>query len=250
MEIIAIYIKKGGSGKTTTTHSLAGSLVELGKKVLVIDLDPQGSLSFLMTDNEASNDINSVFRNMVSLDKCITKGNKFDFIQSNIRLSKTERELEGVWDRESILKTAFENSNIENNYDYCLIDCPPDFGTLTLNALTVSNSLIIPCQCEPMAVDGLNQFLQALVISKEVINPDLEIRGIIPTMLSARTKVSKESYEVLLDRFEEYYIFPPVRESAKLKELGLDKKTILEISKRSNGAIDYLTIAKELINGR
>lgn len=249
METITIYIKKGGSGKTTTTHSLASALTELGKKVLVIDIDPQGSLSFLMSAEENMKDINDVMIGISTIDESIIKGRQFDYIQSSINLTKTERDLASIWDRESILKVAIENSNIKNEYDYCLIDCPPDFGTLTLNALTASDSLLIPCQCEPMAIDGLNQFLQILEMSKENFNPSLEIKGIIPTMLSNKIQVSKEAFEILNDRFEEYKIFSPVRENAKLKELGVEKKTIFEISKRSFGARDYLKIAKELING-
>ncbi|MBN1469401.1 MAG: ParA family protein [Fusobacteriaceae bacterium] len=249
METITIYIKKGGSGKTTTTHSLASALTELGKKVLVIDIDPQGSLGFLMSEEENLKDINDVMMNIATIDDSIIKARQFDYIQSSINLTKTERDLASIWDRESILKVALENSNIKNEYDYCLIDCPPDFGTLTLNALTASDSLLIPCQCEPMAIDGLNQFLQILEMSKDSFNPKLEIKGIIPTMLSNKIQVSKEAYEVLNNRFEEYGVFSPVRENAKLKELGVEKKTIFEISKRSFGARDYLKIAKELING-
>lgn len=249
MEIISIYIKKGGSGKTTTTHSLAAALTELGKKVLVIDLDPQGSLSFLMTENEVERDINHVLNGLSSLKDCIMEGENFDFISATLELTKTERDLASIWDRESILKSALESSDIKNDYDYCLIDCPPDFGTLTLNALTASDSLLIPCQCEPLAIDGLNQFLQVLEMSKETFNPNLEIKGIIPTMLKTRAEVSKESYNFLKDRYEELGVFSPIRENTKLKELGVDKKTIFEISKRSLGARDYMIVAKELING-
>lgn len=135
MEIISIYIKKGGSGKTTSTHSLAAALTELGKKVLVIDLDPQGSLSFLMTEEEILGDINHVLNGIAPIKDCIMEGSNFDFIPASLNLTKTERDLASIWDRESILKLAIENSDIKNHYDYCLIDCPPDFGTLTLNAL-------------------------------------------------------------------------------------------------------------------
>ena len=125
METITIYIKKGGSGKTTTTHSLASALTELGKKVLVIDIDPQGSLGFLMSEEENLKDINNVMMNIATIDDSIIKGRQFDYIQSSINLTKTERDLASIWDRESILKVALENSNIKNEYDYCLIDCPP-----------------------------------------------------------------------------------------------------------------------------
>ena len=247
MEIVSIFNLKGGVGKTTTTHSLASALRELGKKVLVIDIDPQSSLTFLITQEEPSRTTRDVLKSSRKLRECITEGEIFDYIGSTLELVLAEQELSHTWNRENALKEAFIESNIENDYDYCLIDCPPSMGVFSLNALTASHSLIIPCQCELLALQGMDILFQAIKVPMMKLNKNLKIRGIIPTLLSGRTKLSKEVYEMLMETYNSYNIFSPVRINSKLADIGIEKKSIFQIDKRSNGAKDYMTIAKEFI---
>ncbi len=249
MEIISIYNLKGGVGKTTSTHSIAAGLSEFGKKVLVIDIDPQSSLTFMVTDCKLDATTKDILLDTKTIEQCINVGDKFDYIGSTLELTLSELELNSTWNKENILKQAMEISSIRDKYDYCLIDCPPSMGIFTLNALTVSDSIVIPCQCELLSLEGLNILFQALKVPMKRLNQNLKIRGILPTLLNTRAGISKDAYDMLLENYNDYKIFTPIRTNAKLGELGIDKRSIFEIDKKSNGAKDYLEVAKELING-
>lgn len=249
MEIISMYNLKGGVGKTTSTHSLASALSELGKKVLVMDIDPQSSLTFMLTDERLDATTKDLLKESKTVEECIKVGDKFDFIGSTLELTLAEIELNQIYSKESILKLQIDNSSIKDKYDYFLIDCPPSLGIFTLNALTASDSLIIPCQCELLSLEGLNVLFEALKVPKKRLNPKLEIKGILPTLLNNRAGISKDAYEMLIENYSDYKIYTPIRTNSKLGELGIDKKSIYEIDKKSNGAKDYMEVAKEIING-
>ena len=251
MEIISIYNLKGGVGKTTTTHSLASALGEMGKRVLLIDIDPQSSLSFLIGNGNLNGTTKDILTGKKTLVECINKGEYFDYIGSTLELTLAELELNSTWNRENTLRQAFEDSEsyLINIYDYCLIDCPPSMGVFTLNALTASHSVLIPCQCELLSLEGLNVLFQALKVPMQKLNKNLRIRGIIPTLLNNRTKISKEVYEMIMEIYNSYKIFSPIRTNSKLGDLGIENKSIFQIDKKSNGAKDYMQLAKEFIDG-
>ena len=244
-----MYNLKGGVGKTTSTHSIASAFSELNKKVLVIDMDPQSSLTFLLTDAEIEDTTKDVLLDDKTLDECILVGEKFDYIGSTLELTFAELELNADYSKEYSLKRAIEVSSIEDNYDYVLIDCPPSMGVFTLNALTASDSIIIPCQCELLSLKGLSILFEALKIPTKKLNKNLKVKGILPTLLDNRKSVSKGIHEMIIENYGDYKIFSPIRINSKLSDLGIEKKSIFEIDRKSNGAKDYMEVAKELING-
>ena len=245
MRVISFLNFKGGVGKTTSTHSIGAGLSKLGKKVLLIDLDPQGTLTFFAKEETVTATSRELLFNELPLEECITKCDEFDLIASNIKLAISELELNAHYGKEFRLKTAISKTNV--NYDYILIDCPPSLSVFTLNALTASSDLIIPCECELASLEGLDLLLATLKTPISTLNPDLKISGILPTKLDARKKISKEAYEVIKEEHEN--VFSPVRVNSKLSELGLNKVSIFKHDPSSNGAKDYLKVAKEIING-
>lgn len=247
MRIISFLNFKGGVGKTTSTHSIAAALGELKKKVLVMDLDPQGSLTFFSNDKQLAGTTKDVLFHEKSIDECIMKGKAFDYIGSTLKLSMSEMVLNSSYNKEHKLRLALENSKVNDKYDFVLIDCPPSLSIFSLNALTASNEIIIPCECEVASIEGLEMLMEALQEPIKGLNPRLKIRGILPTKLDARKNLSKDSYEALKVNYDN--ILSPIRVNSKLGELGLEKKTIFEIDKNSNGAKDYLKVAKEIVNG-
>lgn len=246
MKIISFLNFKGGVGKTTSTHSIGAALSQLGKKVLLIDLDPQGTLTFFSTEEAVKATSRELLFNELPIEECITKCGEFDLIASNIRLAISELELNAHYGKEFRLKNAISKAKLD--YNYILIDCPPSLSVFTLNALTVSTDLIIPCECELASLEGLNLLLATLKTPINTLNPDLEILGILPTKLDGRKKISKEAYEIIKE--EQDRVFTAIRINSKLSELGLEKHSIFKHDPSSNGAKDYLKVAKEIINGR
>lgn len=245
-KIISLLNFKGGVGKTTSTHSLGAALSNFDKKVLLIDLDPQGTLTFFSTDKEINKSSLDLLFDRFPASECILNLNEFDLIPSNIRLATSELELNGHYGKEFRLKNALEK--LEKKYDYILIDCPPSLSVFTLNALTASTDLIIPCECELASLEGVELLLATLKSPITQLNPKLNILGILPTKLDYRKKISKEVYEAL--QIEHKNILPAIRINSKLSELGIEKQSIFKYDKNSNGAKDYLVVAKEILNGK
>ena len=245
MRIISFLNFKGGVGKTTSTHSIGAGLSKLGKKVLLIDLDPQGTLTFFSVEGTVASTSRELLFNELPLEECITKCGEFDLIASNIKLAISELELNAHYGKEFRLKNAI--SKAQTDYDYILLDCPPSLSVFTLNALTASSDLIIPCECELASLEGLDLLLATLKTPINTLNPDLNILGILPTKLDARKKISKEAYEVIKEEHER--VLTPIRVNSKLSELGLGKVSIFKHDPSSNGAKDYIKVAKEIING-
>lgn len=246
---IAVFNLKGGVAKTTTVNSLAAGLVELKNKVLVIDMDPQSSLTYLLTEKgtRLKGTTEDILFQKKSVDECIMQASMYDYIGSTLRLTMVEMELNGKYNKEFILKKALVKSGIEKNYDYIIFDCPPGLGIFSLNALAASDEIIIPCQCELLAMEGVEVLFDALESPMADLNPELIIRGILPTMLDMRKNISKDVYELLNETYDN--VLPPIRTNSKLSELGINKKTIFEVDKNSNGAKDYLKLA-EVIDGK
>ena len=192
--IIAIANQKGGVGKTTTSINLAASIAEMGKRVLAIDLDPQGNMtSGLGVDkNEVENTVYELMLDECSINESIqdTVVKGLRLIPSNVNLAGAEIELLGINDKEYILKTAVDY--IRDDYDFIVIDCPPSLNMLTVNAMTTADTVLVPIQCEYYALEGLSQLIHTINLVQERLNPNLQMEGVVFTMYDVRTVNHKE----------------------------------------------------------
>lgn len=249
MRIIAILNHKGGSGKTTTSVNLAATLAEVGKKVLLIDLDPQASSSLWYGFKDKGKGLFDVLTDDLSLDKAIenTLIEGLSIVPSSTILCGVEKSLANEMAAETILKNKFEE--IENkSWDFILLDCPPTLGILSLNALTIANEVLIPVEAHVMALHGLVQLLKTINLVKQRLNPNLEISGILPCRVDHRTKHSQEVLTQLKTRFEGKIFQSVIRENVRLAEAPLHLKPITLYDSNCNGAHDYRALAKELID--
>lgn len=247
MKIISFLNFKGGVGKTTSAHSIAAGLKMKGKKVLVIDMDPQGTLTFFSKgERELNGDTREILFHEKTIGEAITNGEEFDFIGSNIKLATSELLLNNGYNKEQKLKKAIDKMAKEYVYDFILIDCPPSLSIFTLNALAASTDLIIPCECELASLEGLELLLDTIRKPIEELNDGLNILGILPTKLDIRKNISKEVYEALKETYDN--ILPAIRINSKLSELGLDKTSIFVLDKNSNGAKDYMSVVEVILD--
>ena len=195
--IIAIANQKGGVGKTTTSINLSASLAAKGKKVLVIDTDPQGNTTsgFGIEKNELENTIYELILGECSIRDCIISNiiKNVSVVPSNVNLAAAEIELIGVDKKEYILKN--EVDYVKDDYDFIIIDCPPSLNMLTINSMTTADSVLVPIQCEYYALEGLSQLIHTINLVKERLNPDLRIDGVVFTMYDSRTNLSMQVVE-------------------------------------------------------
>jgi len=203
--VIAIANQKGGVGKTTTSINLSASLAELGKKVLVIDMDPQGNTtSGLGVDkNNIDNTVYELILGECSINECIIKDvlENVSVIPSNVNLAAAEIELIGVDKKEYILKN--EVDWVADKYDFIFIDCPPSLSMLTVNAMTTANTVLVPIQCEYYALEGLSQLIHTVNLVKERLNPKLAMEGVVFTMYDSRTNLSAQVVENVKQNFHQ-----------------------------------------------
>ena len=249
-KIISISNQKGGVGKTTTSVSLAASLGILEKKVLLIDADPQGNASSGIGIN--SEDFNfSIYdvllKNCKAKDAVIkTSSPNLDLIPANIDLVAIEIELVDIPKREYVFRSVF--SEIINDYDFLIIDCPPSLGLITLNALTASNSVIIPIQCEYYALEGLGKLLNTIKGVQNVHNNILEIEGILLTMFDSRLRLSNQVKEDVKKHFGNMVFNTIIPRNVSLGEAPSHGESIIVYNATSKGSKSYIKFAQEIIN--
>jgi chromosome partitioning protein len=249
MRIIAFTNQKGGVGKTTTTINTGAGLANLGYKVLLVDMDPQANLTFSLKlhSNRVDKNIYHILKGESKIMDIIMKHSSFDILPSSIELSGAEMELVNIPAREMLLKDAFKE--IENKYDYVLLDCPPNLGILTLNAFTAADELIIVLQSEYLALHGLSKLMDVIQVVQRRLNKDLKVEGILCTMYDNRKNLNREVVGHIRDYFGAKVFNTVIRDNIALAEAPSHHKTIFEYDGESNGAHDYMTFAKEIRNG-
>ena len=232
--IIAVANQKGGVGKTTTSINLAACLAEKGKKVLAVDMDPQGNLtSGLGVDKDSVE--KSIYELIIG---------EVD-IKEVINLSAAEIELIGVDDKEYILRNAIDQ--VKDQYDFVIIDCPPSLSMLTINAMTTADSVIVPIQCEYYALEGLSQLIHTVELVKDRLNSKLEIEGVVFTMYDARTNLSLQVVENVKDNLQQNIYKTIIPRNIRLAEAPSYGLPINKYDPKSTGAESYMRLADEVI---
>lgn len=251
-KIIAIANQKGGVGKTTTSVNLSAALATKGKKVLVIDTDPQGNTTsgFGIEKNELDNTIYELMLSECSIKECILNDviQGVSVIPSNVNLAATEIELIGVDRKEFILKREIEW--VKDSYDYIIIDCPPSLNFLTINSMTTADSVLVPIQCEYYALEGLSQLIHTINLVKERLNPDLAMEGVLFTMYDSRTNLSLQVVENVKSHLNEKVFTTVIPRNIRLAEAPSYGMPINMYDFRSAGAEAYLSLAEEIINNK
>lgn len=248
-KIIAIANQKGGVGKTTTAVNLSACLAFLGKKVLIIDNDPQGNTSsgLGVDKNSIEKSIYDVLINDISIEDTYIKTPVEGLLisPSNIQLAGAEVELVSIISRETRMKTAL--SDINKNFDFIIIDCPPSLGLLTINSLTAANTILVPIQCEYYALEGLSQLMNTVKIVKRHLNKELEVEGVVLTMFDARTNLSIEVVEEVKKYFGNKVYRSIIPRNVRLSEAPSYGLPIILYDSKSRGAESYMNLSKEVI---
>ncbi len=248
-KIIAIANQKGGVGKTTTAINLSAALAEHGKKVMIVDIDPQGNTTsgFGIDKNELENTVYELILGECSIQDCIVRDAipGVDIVPSNVGLAAVEIELIGVDKKEFILKNEIDYVN--RSYDYILIDCPPSLSLLTVNAMTTAQTVMVPIQCEFYALEGLSQLIYTVNLVRERLNPTLDIEGVVFTMYDSRTNLSQQVVENVKNNIP-YYVFETViPRNIRLAEAPSYGLPITKYDPKSAGAESYMKLADELM---
>ena len=249
-KVIAVFNQKGGVGKTTTNVNLSASIGKIGKKVLVLDLDPQGNSTsgYGINKNEVESTIYEVMLDGVEIKEAIlkTEFENIDVIASATELSGAEIELTSMENREFILKNAIES--VRQEYDYIFIDCPPSLGMLTINCLTAVDSVLIPIQCEYYALEGVSQLMETIKLVKSRLNPNIDIQGVVLSMFDGRANLSIQVVEEVKKYFKGSVYTTLIPRNVRLAEAPSHGKPALYYDARCKGAEAYMELAEEFID--
>ena len=240
--VIAVANQKGGVGKSTTTINLGSCLAEAEKRVLIIDIDPQGNTtSGFGVDNE-------LLLGEVRIEDCIVSNvqERLSLIPANMNLAGAEIELIGIENKEFILRNAMDL--VQKDYDFIIMDCPPSLSMLTINAMTAADSVIVPIQCEYYALEGLSQLVHTIQLVQDRLNPKLEIEGVVFTMYDARTNLSLEVVENVKDNLKQNIYKTIIPRNVRLAEAPSHGMPINIYDGKSAGAESYRLLAEEVIN--
>mgnify|MGYP000426190051 FL=1 len=250
-KIIAVANQKGGVGKTTSAVNLAAGLATIGKKVLLVDMDPQG--------NASTGFGISAFQRRVTIYNVLTSSGEFDeatvntdfpnlkIVPATVDLSAAEFELRDAENREFILKSKIARAR--EDYDYIIIDCPPSLGLLTLNCVVAADSVIIPLQCEFYALEGLSHLLRTIEMVKKSLNPLLKIEGVLLTMYDRRNNLSLQVETDVRDYMGSKVFKTVIPRNVRISEAPSHGKSVISYDKHSSGAQSYLALAEELVKG-
>ena len=245
--IIAVSNQKGGVGKTTTSVNLAACVAEKGKRVLLVDIDPQGNASSGLGITERTPSIYDVLLGEESAEAAVRK-TEFDnlsVLPSDIALAGAEIELVAIPERETLLRKAL--ASVRGRFDYIFIDCPPSLSLLTLNAMTAADSVLIPIQCEYYALEGVGQLMNTLQLVKKRLNPALEIEGVVLTMLDGRTNLGLQVVQEVKKYFKSRVYGSIIPRNVRLSEAPSHGEPINVYDSRSTGAEAYRALAAEFI---
>ena len=249
-QIISVANQKGGVGKTTTTVYLGACLASLGKRVLLVDMDAQGNATsgVGIRKPDVTQDIYDVLVNELPIAEAtlVTEHENLSIVPATLQLAGAEIELTSMMARESRLKGSL--AEVNDQYDYILIDCPPSLGHLTINSFTASDSILIPVQCEYYALEGLSQLLNTVRLVQKHFNPELEIEGVLLTMYDARTNLGNEVVEEVRKYFREKVYETIIPRNIRLSEAPSHGMPIIDYDPRSRGAEVYQALAKEVVN--
>ena len=247
-QVIAFANQKGGVAKTTTTLNLGVAFKEQGFEVLLVDLDPQGNLTMSqgMDPDQVERSMYDVLVHSMPVEEIIHRA-EVDVAVSSIDLAGAEMALSSMIGRERALQKAL--LPVRNRYDYILIDTPPSLGLLTINALTASDDVIVPVQCEYLSLRGLVQLENTLSMIRENLNPVVEIKGILPTMYDSRTLHSREAVEMLKENFGDLVFETRIKKTVRYAEAPVEGSSVLKYDSSGPAAKAYRDLAKEVLNG-
>ncbi|MEG1500047.1 MAG: AAA family ATPase [Clostridia bacterium] len=248
-KIIAFVNQKGGVGKTTTSINLSAYVAAMGKKVLILDLDPQGNASsgFGIDKSSSTKTIYNVIDGDAAVEEVVQSTQIFglDIIPATVDLVGAELDLVQMPSRERVLKGIL--TRLKTTYDYIVIDCPPSLGLLTVNALTAANSIIIPFQCEFFALEGLSQLMNTIKLVKKHLNPTIEIEGVVLTMKDSRSNLVQQVSNEIIHFFNEKVFDTTIPRSIRLAESPSHGLPIILYDPASKGAIAYMELAEEFL---
>ncbi|MDE7267296.1 MAG: AAA family ATPase [Lachnospiraceae bacterium] len=247
--IIAVANQKGGVGKTTTSINLSACIGARGKKVLVIDMDPQGNTTsgYGIQKNELENTVYELIMGDCSVEDCILKEvvPNVSILPANVNLAAAEIELIGVKDKDFILKNEIDW--VKDSYDFVIIDCPPSLNLLTINAMTTADAVLVPIQCEYYALEGLSQLIHTINLVKERLNPSLNMDGVVFTMYDSRTNLSNQVVENVKNNLNQKVYNTLIPRNIRLAEAPSYGQPISMYDPRSAGAESYMALAEEVI---